>query len=144
MAMKYQLRVSGTGHKMSVSVDQQRNAVAPSGRRPSMLDPDGFPVLGPPTDAPEIMTVRGRTRMFFPHMSMKDLAEELSFKLGKPVADMTGLTGTYGVGLYWADDDVGPSLQTALHSQLGLLLVGKNSPVDFLIVQHVLRLPIEN
>jgi uncharacterized protein (TIGR03435 family) len=82
--------------------------------------------------------------MFFPRTAMKDLAEELSFKSGRLVVDTTGLAGEYDIALRWSDDDSGPSLIQALRDQLGLRLVEKKGPVDFLVVEHVEKLPTDN
>ncbi len=112
-------------------------------RRPA-LDSDGFPRLGPPSSEPEILTIQGRTRLFFPKTSMKDLAEELATKLGRPVADVTGLFGEYDIGLYWSDDDSGQSLKEALRDQLGLRLSEKKGPVDFVVVDRIEKLPTGN
>ncbi len=75
---------------------------------------------------------------------MKDMAEELSFKLGRLVVDATGLEGQYDIGLHWTDDDSGPSLTQALRDQLGLRLVERKGPVDFVVVEHIEKLPTGN
>ena len=127
--------------KSAERMPRTESASAP--QRPA-LDVDGFPKLGPPSSEPEILTIRGRTRLFFPKTSMKDLAEELSMKLGKPVADVSGLSGKYDVGLYWSEDDSGPSLKEALRDQLGLRLSEKKGPVDFVVVDRIEKLPTGN
>jgi uncharacterized protein (TIGR03435 family) len=140
-AAHYELTVPDSGHKLresGESLPRAEHARAPG--RPE-LDAAGFPKLGPPTGEPEVLTVYGRTSMFFPSITMKDLAEILSFKAKKLVTDMTGLKGQYDIGLYWSEDDLGPNLQQALRDQLGLRLAEKKGPVQFLVVQHIERLP---
>jgi uncharacterized protein (TIGR03435 family) len=58
--------------------------------------------------------------------------------------DMTGLDGEYDIGIYWSEDDSGPSLEQALRDQVGLRLQEKKGPVNFLIVEHLEKLPTEN
>lgn len=142
---RYELAVANnSGHKLRKSLERvptTQQATAP--KRPA-LDSDGFPKLGPPSAEPEILTIQGRTRMFFPSSTMKGLAEELSFKLGRLLVDMTGLDGEYDIGIYWSEDDSEPSLEQALRDQLGLRLLEKKGPVNFLIAEHLEKLPTEN
>ncbi|HWC95177.1 MAG TPA: TIGR03435 family protein [Candidatus Sulfopaludibacter sp.] len=142
--VRYELAVEKNGPKLPVSVDQKTTKSSGAAKPPG-LDADGFPQLGPPSESPEILTIHGRTSMFFPGMTMVDLADELSFKLTRPVTDVTDLRGTYDIRLHWSvDDAVGPDLKQALHDQLGLRLVEKRGPVDTLNVQHVEKLPTAN
>jgi len=79
--------------------------------------------------------------------------------LGRPVEDMTGLSGNYEVNLKFslddtmlagaenrstAPDDRPPSIFTALQEQLGLRLEPRNIPVEVVIVDHMERVPIQN
>lgn len=77
-------------------------------------------------------------------------------KLGRPVVDKTGLTGTYdwyieflpelppGVELPGRPPDAsGPTFLEALHKQLGIKLVSQKGPYDYLIVDHIEH-PTEN
>jgi uncharacterized protein (TIGR03435 family) len=77
-------------------------------------------------------------------VQMSQLAQVLSFFVGRPVSDKTGLSGRFDVVLQWmpdnaaaAGDVVGPSLTTALQEQLGLKLVSEKGPVSMLVVDHV-------
>jgi len=80
--------------------------------------------------------------------SMAAFAGALSRPAGRPVADETGLKGNYDIRLKYAEDrDTNPTLPsifTALQEQLGLQLVPKKVPVEFIIVDHVERSPAEN
>jgi uncharacterized protein (TIGR03435 family) len=77
------------------------------------------------------------------------LAFELSWRLGRPVIDQTGLKGRYELTLNWTEDDVpspassGPSLFTAIQEQLGLKLEATKGPVPVLVIDHAER-PSEN
>jgi uncharacterized protein (TIGR03435 family) len=145
IALRYELTGSASAPKLLRKSTERLSSVQQDGKtsRPA-LDADGFPKLSAPPGEPEILTIQGRTRMFFPNSTMKDLADELSEKLGKPVTDATGLRGEYDIGLHWSDDDAGPSLTQALRDQMGLRLVEKRGPVDFVVVRHIEKLPTGN
>lgn len=79
--------------------------------------------------------------------------------LGRPVRDMTGLSGNYEVNLKWtpeaavlagaenpstASDERPPSIFTALREQLGLRLEPQNFPMQIVVVDHIEKVPIEN
>ncbi len=86
------------------------------------------------------MQVRNATTAF--------LAQKLTPLSGLPVVDRTGLTGNYDVGMeYNADlehDSPLPSLFTTLQESLGLKLESQKVPVDFLVIDHINRVPTEN
>jgi uncharacterized protein (TIGR03435 family) len=72
---------------------------------------------------------------------LSQLASMLSFNVGRPVIDKTGLTGDYDFTLMWAGDTTEnsslPSLPTALREKFGLELKPQTGPVNILIVDHV-------
>ena len=78
-------------------------------------------------------------------ISMSRLAELLSMKLDRPVADKTGLSGSFDVELKWTPDtappdaDLGPSVFTAVEEQLGLKLEARRLPIEVLIIDHISR-----
>jgi uncharacterized protein (TIGR03435 family) len=78
---------------------------------------------------------------------------------GRPVRDMTGLSGNYEVNLTWTPEDKllagadsasaepgerPPSIFTALQEQLGLRLERREFPMQVVVVDHVERVPTEN
>ena len=92
-------------------------------------------------------------------MSMANLANSLANQLQGPVADMTGIEGSYDIKLEWSTDegkvgggdggegkspDTRPSIFTALQEALGLRLETRKIPVEILVVDHVERTPTEN
>jgi uncharacterized protein (TIGR03435 family) len=103
-------------------------------------------------------------RMEGASVSVADLAQRLSFLLGRTVADQTDFTGMFDVHLQFAHDQalaglpdlVGaaeppkpppdgdsatdPSVFAALQEQLGLKLAATHAPVDLLIIENVQRL----
>ena len=92
-------------------------------------------------------------------VSILSFAEFLSVRLGRPVLDRTGLSGTFDIKVDWAPDPVtqpspsgketppdpaaGPSVFTALQQQLGLKLEAAKGPVEILVVDHAEE-PSEN
>jgi uncharacterized protein (TIGR03435 family) len=81
--------------------------------------------------------------------SLEILAYELSWRLGRPVLDRTGLHDRQSLILRWQDDDGtaadanGPSLFTAIQEQLGLKLESTRAPVPVLLINHA-ETPAEN
>jgi uncharacterized protein (TIGR03435 family) len=90
---------------------------------------------------------------------MRELADILAGRVGRPVVDSTGLTARYDIKLEWTPDQAapspvgaedrqpaepGPSIFTALNDQLGLRLQAQKVPVDVVIVDHVEKTPTEN
>jgi uncharacterized protein (TIGR03435 family) len=62
--------------------------------------------------------------------------------------DKTGLEGTYNLNLKFApkeatDSDL-PSLPVALQEQMGLRLEPAMVAVDFVVIDHVDKVPVEN
>lgn len=74
--------------------------------------------------------------------SLEILAYELSWRIGRPVLDRTGLDEKRAVTLRWRGDEEtaaesnAPSLFTALQEQLGLKLTSARSPVQVLVIDH--------
>ena len=58
--------------------------------------------------------------------------------VGRVVIDKTALPGTYQVDLK-VDFRDAPFIFTAIQEQLGLKLEPANSPVDFLVIDHIER-----
>jgi uncharacterized protein (TIGR03435 family) len=100
-------------------------------------------------------------------MTMATLASNLSGQGYGPVQDATGLTGRYGIDLTWTpekalepnavdgtasaaappDADITapePNLFTAVRESLGLKVERRNVQVQFLVIDHIERIPTEN
>jgi uncharacterized protein (TIGR03435 family) len=95
---------------------------------------------------------RGRISIKGGDDALAILAFELSWRLGRPVIDQTGLKGRYALTLNWTEGDEpspasnasnGPSLFTAIQEQLGLKLEATKGPVPILAIDHAER-PSEN
>ncbi|HWB33226.1 MAG TPA: TIGR03435 family protein [Acidobacteriaceae bacterium] len=83
-------------------------------------------------------------------VSASTIAQFLSYSVRQPVIDKTGLTGSYDIKLSYAplnDPNAtsnNPDIFTAVQEQLGLKLVPAKVPVDYLVIDHVNRVPAEN
>ena len=82
---------------------------------------------------------------------MKDFARQMEAEwLQTPVADKTGLTGSYDFILHFtatpdAEADAGePDLLRAMHRQLGLILSEVKSPADVVVVDSIDREAVPN
>jgi uncharacterized protein (TIGR03435 family) len=80
--------------------------------------------------------------------SMSYLATMLQRVNGLPVADETGITGSYDIKLEFApeldQDSTLPSLFTALRETLGLELKAQKIPQQVLVIDHIDRVPVAN
>jgi uncharacterized protein (TIGR03435 family) len=85
-------------------------------------------------------------------MRMNKLAMLLSRMTRMPVLDKTGLDAFYQFDLRYADEvsrapvenQVWPSIFTAVQEQLGLKLESRKGPVEVLVVDHAEKIPSEN
>ena len=105
--------------------------------------PDGQPTIsGSPT------------RTTFHNQPVSRFTFMLTRRLDRPVLDLTGLKGTYdfaidlsGLGFGGnppSAESTGPSVFTAVQSDLGLKLEGRKQSIDILIIDSVQRLPVQN
>jgi uncharacterized protein (TIGR03435 family) len=76
------------------------------------------------------------------------LAHILNGPAGEPVVDKTAIPGSYDIHLKFAPPNDPnsslPDIFTAIQEQLGLKLEPAKVPVDYLVIDHVDRLPTEN
>ncbi len=84
-------------------------------------------------------------------LTVTDFADRIAGYLGGPIADRTGLDGKYDILLYWISGDgsqpgeeSGPTLASALQSQLGLKLEPKRVDISIFVVDHADKMPTEN
>jgi uncharacterized protein (TIGR03435 family) len=107
---------------------------------------------GPPSGPPPRAGYCGGSMVSFGRMtsrkvSIQKFAGTLSEIMGRPVLDMTGLTGVFDVDLRWTpdetqfggkaktDDSGAPSIFTALQ-ELGLKLDARKGSVDVVVIDH--------
>lgn len=147
----YDLVVGKNGPKLKPAVEEPpppedaEKPRTPSG--PLKLAADGYP------DLPKGFTMawmKGRARWQDPKGTMKTLADVLSGQLGKPVNDLTGLTGKYDMTMFWAAEsrdpeaEPGPTIFSALQDQLGLKLEQKKGMIEMLVVDKAEKVPTDN
>lgn len=83
--------------------------------------------------------------------SIRQMTQELSAALERPVVDSTGLSATYDLSVQWDDAPRGQSVPgrdfgsifTALHEQLGLRLDPQQVAVDVVVIDRMER-PSQN
>jgi uncharacterized protein (TIGR03435 family) len=141
----YDLIVAKSGPKMRWAPDEGTLArtvqVPPTASSDISLDRDGFPIL-PPGKA-GMLSLNGRARMQGVGDTMDQLAAKIEHQLDLPVVNSTGLSGKYDFSLYWAGepapggDSSGPSIFSAVESDLGLKLVPKKASVPVIMIDHV-------
>jgi uncharacterized protein (TIGR03435 family) len=86
-------------------------------------------------------------------MSLDELCQILEYDLDRPVVNQTNLSGRYTIRLQWAsersplanraDNELQPSLFTAVQEQLGLKLDSIRAKVDVFVIDNV-EAPSEN
>jgi bla regulator protein BlaR1 len=134
---------------------------------PSKETPSESASVGPgnasrPEEMRQGLLVRRKTssimEMTAKAQTLDDLAQQPFFRLGGPIVNKTGLTGTYDFILDWTPEPVGepttsnsespvdtdaPSVFTALQEQLGLKLLLTKGAVEVIVIDHV-EMPSEN
>jgi len=88
----------------------------------------------------------------FQNAPAAQLATLVESAVQQPVVDKTGLTGNYDFDLMFTRDDHPDdmphpdrgSIFVALQEQLGLKLEPEKVPVDYLVIDHVDKTPVEN
>jgi uncharacterized protein (TIGR03435 family) len=114
----------------------------------------GAPKVKPPAPGAGPELSGGATGVLFHNQPISRLTFLLSRRMDRPVLDLTGLDGLYDFTLdisglnnfnpRSADDISGPSIFTAVQTDLGLKLDSRKAPVDILVIDSVNKLPAEN
>ena len=107
--------------------------------------------LTPNTGAP-FTGMNAGFRIKFQNAPVQQIASAAESELKQPVVDKTGLKGTYDFDLIFTRDDHPTDaphpdygdLFTAIQKELGLKLEPQKIPVDYLIIDHIDRIPTEN
>lgn len=147
----YDLIVSKSGPKIKRSDSQgasrRNNLLDAADRSKTYLDQEGFPVLPPGRIG--MLSIDGKARMQGLAENMDQLAARIELQLDLPVVNATGLLGEYDFSLYWAAEsaaggDSGPSIFSAVESQLGLKLDPRKVSVPLIVIDHIDSAPSGN
>lgn len=173
-ATRYELLVAEGGPKLKEAQAGDAAPVPSKAPDPvkvkgPLLGKDGYPIQ----TTRGFSNVDGRARFYEPHGPIESLLPLLNMIMDEPVVDSTGLKGNYEIEMHWGQaplfgriraaqtganggllpaapvtaPDVGPggpSIQQALHDQLGLKLHIKKGPMETLIIDRIDRVPTEN
>ncbi len=170
----YEITPAPGGSKLTPSAGEDTDSGAPHDPRSGMPVPDanGFPALVP--GSPWASHIDGgMQRMTFRRSTMAFLASRLQSVLSRPgsgqmipVTDRTGISGRFDfklaipvpsyrlparlqpgqdISAAASDPDVSPaSISAAMEKQLGLKLKAVRTSLDFIVVDHVERVPTAN
>jgi uncharacterized protein (TIGR03435 family) len=138
LAERFQLKA----HQEQKLLDSYTLTVAKGGIKMEAVPGDSPVKAGCPSKLPFTCT----------NLRMADLASMLSNvaapDIDRPVIDETGLAGNYNFKLSWTAMSnrpaPGPTIFEALQEQLGLKLQPGKHTVEYLVIDHVERKPIEN
>jgi len=129
---------------------------------PYSIGKDGFPVF--PEGRNGLAGAASRYRWVARGVSLQEIVKTLSFHLGRPVVDATGLKGLYDIDLRWVIDLAwleeraaspelseaatnqasGPSLTRAVEQQLGLKLNTKKGRGEIVVIDYLSKAPLRN
>lgn len=148
----YDLIVAKNGPKIKKSADQGAPAgdaqLSSADRTRISLDREGFPVL--PSRKAGMISIDAKARMQGVGDTMDQLAAKIENQLDLPVVNSTGILGKYDFSLYWAvepaggADNSGPSIFSAVKSELGLKLNPRRVSVPLIVIDHIDSAPIGN
>jgi uncharacterized protein (TIGR03435 family) len=102
------------------------------------------------SDEPPMFRVFQRRQITAARAPLAYLVEALSFLVGRPVVDQTGLDGKYDYKLDWTPDETQvrsdeaapqvegnvPSLASAIQEQMGLRLQSQKGPVELIVIDR--------
>jgi len=160
----YELTVGEKGLKMKESAP----SASPEPEDPWALPEysmgkDGYPVF--PAGRGGLAELGGHYRWTGFNVSVQEIVKTLSFHLGRPVVDATGLRGKYDIDMRWGVDVAwlleraglrdeigelpdtgppGPTLIRAVQDQLGLKLNSRKGPGDIVVIDHLDKVPTGN
>jgi len=161
----YKLSLADGGLKMKQSEARSASETEDTWSPPPTftVGKDGYPVFA--EGRAGVAGASGHYRWVGFDVSMQEMVKTLSFYLGRPVIDVTGLTGRYQVNLkWWIDvswllessghqDDIkdlsdagrpGPTLIRAVQEQLGLKLTPGKGQGDVVVIDHLEKAPTRN
>ncbi len=141
----YALVVGKGGPRFKEHIDS--NNPADDGSHKLNLDKDGYPDVGYSGMA---CAGGGRCAWGAHKVRMTALLSQVTAQMRRTVLDETGLKGEYDFKLHWMNESAarqeenGLTIVQALQDQLGLKLESRKGTEEFLIIDHMEKLPTEN
>lgn len=139
----YALVVARGGPKFKEHTD---DATAGAGPTQLTMDKEGYPDVG----YAGMACASGKCAWGVSKAPIARLLTQVTAQMHRTVNDETGLKGEYDLKLHWMTESMarqeenGISLAQALQDQLGLKLESRKGMEEFLIVDHMDKLPSEN
>jgi len=122
------------------------SGAADEGSKQLTIDKDGYPDVG----YAGMACARGKCAWGVRKAPIKRLVRQVTGQLSRTVSDETGLKGEYDMKLHWMSEalaresDSGITIAQALQDQLGLKLENRKGTEEFLVVDHMEKLPTDN
>jgi uncharacterized protein (TIGR03435 family) len=153
----YALVLARSDGKLGSKIERSTEDCGARGRgagRPGGPPPAGPPAPPKPGERPPCGMFMGPGSVGAGSVTMRQLADMLSARVGRTVLDKTGLTGSWSFDFEFAPEFIGPpppgaqlppvdpnapSIYTALQEQLGLKLDAQKGPVEMLVIDSVER-----
>jgi uncharacterized protein (TIGR03435 family) len=110
----------------------------------------GAPKLKEPAPDSQPSLRPGASGLTFVKFPLSRLTFMLTRRLDRPVLNLTGLNGVYDYTIDVSGlpapnhESEGPSIFTAIQSDLGLKLEGRKEPISILVIDHVNKVPTAN
>ncbi len=151
----YELTANGRGRLKAAEVTANPPpSDTPVGLLPLLQDREGEMQLPPGRSARLVLRLSdGRFRQSGRMQTMADIAEMCTRELGRPVIDLSELTGAYDFNIDFMrppDDptearaDSETPFLNAIQDQLGLRLRATKVPVKVVVIDHIEKTPSEN
>ena len=152
LARQHMLRVIArdylklTFHMEVTEVQIYEMVVGKSGPKLKPGDPNA------PEEGLRVSGTGGVTTWDGTNTALSSMLGQLTYVMGRPVYDKTGLTGRYEFQVKYSSDragagspdintapapDAAPPITTALEEQLGLKLVSAKGPMDMIVIDHL-------
>jgi uncharacterized protein (TIGR03435 family) len=146
----FALVVAKGGPKFKEHADESKTSEGSYGDAPApsglSVDKDGYPDVGKAGMA----FTRGKGAWAAQKAQIGALAGMITGQVGRTVNDETGLKGEYDFKLHWMSeslarqDENGITIMQALQDQLGLRLESRKGTEEFLVVDHIEKVPTDN
>jgi len=139
----YELQIGPKGARIRAGDGQHWDPKLPAGYNPPPLPPPPPDYKGSVTPSRADRSGTGPGYYYLDGAPITNLVNYLSWLLEVPIADKTGLTGTYEGMLELGGDDNGTSIYKAIREQWGLQLAKHKGTNPHIVIEAVTK-PAEN